>query len=95
LAAGADKAMSCTGYHQRTEFNKQIIKIADDVTKVNASGGFPRYGVLKNNYVLIKGSVAGARKRLIRFNVGTRKPSNFVEEAPSVVYISTESKQGR
>jgi large subunit ribosomal protein L3 len=83
------------GFHTRTEFNKQILKIGDDVSMVNAKGGFPRYGVVKNQFILIKGSVGGARKRLIKFNFPTRKNKLMVEDAPTITYISTESKQGR
>ncbi|MBN2458004.1 50S ribosomal protein L3 [Candidatus Woesearchaeota archaeon] len=84
-----------TGYHTRTEYNKKIISIYDEVEKINPKGGFPGYGVVKNQYILVKGSVGGARKRLVRFNIPFRKNKKITEEAPNVVYISTESKQGR
>jgi len=78
------------GYHNRTEVNKRIMKISDEVDEVNPKGGFPHYGFVKNNYVLLKGSVPGPVKRLIRMRLGTRAPEKVQE--PKLTYISTESK---
>lgn len=58
------------GYHQRTEYNKQLIKIGN---KLERAGGFKNYGVIKNDYAIIKGSVAGARKRTIILSIAQRK----------------------
>ena len=68
-----------TGYHQRTEYNKQIIKIGTKDDKINPIAGFKHYGLIKNEYILLKGSIAGPNKRLIRFNNATR-PSRRVKE---------------
>jgi len=83
------------GFHNRTEYNKWIVKIGDKVEDINPKGGFVRYGLVKNNYVLVKGSVGGSLKRLIKFKKATRPPKNAPKQAPSLSYISTESKQGR
>lgn len=81
------------GYHTRTEYNKQIISIMDDPEAVNPKGGFIRYGLVKNNYILVKGSVGGSRKRLVRLCQPIRKNPKVAEEAPKVLEISTESRQ--
>ncbi len=78
------------GYHKRTEVNKRIMKIGENVDEVNPKGGFPQYGFVKNNYVLLKGSVPGPAKRLIRMRLGTRAPEKVQE--PKLTYISIESK---
>jgi large subunit ribosomal protein L3 len=78
------------GYHKRTEVNKRIMKISENVDEVNPKGGFPHYGFVKNNYVLLKGSVPGPAKRLIRMRLGTRAPEKVQE--PKVSYVSVESK---
>ena len=78
------------GYHNRTEVNKRIMKISDDVDGINPKGGFPQYGFVKNNYVLLKGSVPGPVKRLIRMRLGIRAPEKVQE--PKLTYVSTESK---
>ncbi len=82
------------GYHLRTEYNKWLVKIGNNPTDMNTKGGFVHYGIIKNPYVLIKGSIAGTQKRLIRFTNAVR-PKKNVLEAPQISYTSTESKQGR
>jgi large subunit ribosomal protein L3 len=82
-----------TGYQTRLDYNKWILKISEKTDEVNPKGGFVRYGNVKNEYVLIKGSVPGASKRLIRLNFAQRGNKNMPKEAPSIVYTSLESKQ--
>jgi len=79
------------GYHKRTEFNKRILKIAgkDDA---NPKGGFLHYGVVKNDCVLIKGSIGGPCKRMIKLRRSIRKTVKPIK--PEIKYISKESKQG-
>jgi large subunit ribosomal protein L3 len=67
------------GYHQRTEYNKQILKIDEKFENINSKSGFKRYGIVKNTYVLVKGSVIGPNKRLIRLNAAIR-PDKLVKE---------------
>ncbi len=80
------------GYHQRTEYNKRLLKIGDKNDDINPNGGFSHYGLVKNNYILIKGSVPGPRKRLIRMRHAIR-PTIVFKNAPQISYISKESKQ--
>ena len=82
-----------TGYHQRIEFNKWILKISDKPEEINPKGGFLRYGNVKSEYMIVKGSVQGPKKRLIRFNVPKRPDKNVPKEAPSIVHTNLESKQ--
>jgi len=82
------------GYHQRTEFNKRILKVGEKGEEVNPKGGFLHYGEVKNNYVLIHGSVPGPIKRLIRLRDPVRPSGPALKEAPNLVYVSTQSKQG-
>jgi len=81
------------GYHQRIDYNKQLIKIDNDASKINPKSGFIRYGLVKNDYVLLKGSIPGPNKRAIVLTEPIRKKAdpNPIE----VSYISLESKQGR
>jgi large subunit ribosomal protein L3 len=50
---------------------------------------------VKNSYVLVKGSIAGPKKRLITMTKATRPTKNATSEAPSIEHISVDSKQGR
>ena len=52
-----------TGFHKRTEYNKKIFLISGE--NINSEQGFRRYGLVKNKYVLLKGSIPGAKKRTI------------------------------
>jgi large subunit ribosomal protein L3 len=81
------------GFQQRTEHNKRILKISDDVAKINPKGGFLRYGLIKNQYVLFKGSIGGASKRLVTFMVPKRPLPKLPKDAPAIVYTSLSSKQ--
>ncbi len=81
-----------TGYHQRTQYNNQILAIVEDPDSVNPVGGFINFGEVKNTVVLIRGSLQGAKKRLITLTMPLRahkKPS-----LPTIDFISQESKQG-
>lgn len=81
------------GYHQRTEANKRILRISSDSDEINPDGGFLNYGLVRGNYILVKGSVPGPSKRLVRFREATRSKVSGMGE-PQIVHISTQSKQG-
>lgn len=82
------------GYHLRTEYNKLILKIGNNKEEINQNGGFIKYGLVKNPYILLKGSTIGPIKRLLRFNFAIRPNKQVQQEAPSISYISLTSKQG-
>jgi large subunit ribosomal protein L3 len=82
------------GYHQRTEFNKRIMKIGAVGSDITPEGGFVRYGVVKGPYVILQGSVPGPKKRLIRLRVPARQPTNVSAEPPKIVGVSLNSQQG-
>lgn len=58
------------GYHTRTEFNKKIIAIGKE--NINPKAGFDNYGTVKNEYILLKGSVPGALKRCVALRRAVR-----------------------
>ena len=82
------------GYHQRTEYNKRVLKIGEDGSEITPNGGFLHYGVVNNSYIILHGSVPGPIKRLIRLRDATRSQRAVDVEIPELTYISTESKQG-
>jgi len=67
------------GYHSRTEINKKIYRVgagsvrgavnnatceADAIEKnITPMGGFPHYGEVNEDFMLIKGGIMGSRKR--------------------------------
>jgi large subunit ribosomal protein L3 len=78
------------GFHQRTEYNKRILIISnsdkDSDFKINPKGGFEHYGLVKNDYIIVKGSVAGVPKRLIKMRFPIRAISKKVME-PKVLEV--------
>ncbi|MGD2142696.1 MAG: 50S ribosomal protein L3 [Candidatus Bathyarchaeota archaeon] len=81
------------GFHNRTEKNKRILFMGADSERVTPKGGFKKYGVLRSDYVLLKGSVMGPPKRLITMRKGMRK-SRYPMEPPQVTYVHTEFSKG-
>ena len=82
------------GYHQRTEHNKRVLKIGEKGEEITPAGGFPHYGVVKNSYILLHGSIPGPTKRLISLRDAVRYQRGVKIEKPEISYISTTSKQG-
>lgn len=99
------------GYHHRTEMNKKIYRVgagsvrgvknnatteADAIEKnITPMGGFPHYGEVKNDFLMLKGCIVGTRKRPIVL----RKPlihqtHTAATEAIDVKFIDTSSKMG-
>ena len=83
------------GFHQRTEYNKRILKIGTDGKEITPRGGFTRYGVIRGPYMLLEGSISGPEKRPIKIRYPARPPKQIPEEPPQITQISLESSQGR
>ena len=83
------------GFHQRTEYNKRILKIGADGKEITPKGGFIRYGIIRGAYMLIEGSIPGTEKRPIRLRYPARPPKQVAEEPPQMTYVSLESPQGK
>ena len=98
------------GYHHRTELNKRIYRIGRsalecndnatteaDVTQkcITPMGGFGHYGVVKNDYVMIKGCCVGIRKRaLVLRKAMFPKVIASENSAVALKFIDTSSKFG-
>jgi large subunit ribosomal protein L3 len=80
------------GFHQRTEYNKLIMKIGNNGSEITPKGGFLRYGVINTEYVMLKGSVPGTTNRLVLIRVAARPPPEA--PAPKIEYMHVASAQG-
>jgi large subunit ribosomal protein L3 len=80
------------GFHQRTEYNKLIMKIGNNGSEITPKGGFLRYGVINTEYVMLKGSVPGTTNRLVLIRVAARPPPEA--PAPTIEYMHVASAQG-
>jgi large subunit ribosomal protein L3 len=81
------------GFQQRTEVNKRILKIGENGKEITPAGGFLHYGILNSPYVLVKGSIPGPTKRLIRIRPAIRQGEHVVRK-PTIQHVSVQSKQG-
>jgi len=96
------------GYHHRTEINKRILRIGAkgdgksasteaDLTEKNITpvGGFPHYGVVNEDWLMLKGCIAGSKKRPVTLRksiVPVAKRSHL--EPINLKFIDTSSKYG-
>lgn len=100
-----------SGYFHRTELNKKIYRIGKgerggaknnattdaDITEKNITplGGFPHYGVVKDDFIIIKGCCVGPKKRflLLRKSLLTTTSRELLEPI-NLKFIDTSSKLG-
>jgi len=57
------------GFHQRIEYDKRIMMIGnteEDKLKINPDGGYKHLGLVKGDFIILKGSVPGTYRRLIK-----------------------------
>jgi large subunit ribosomal protein L3e len=96
------------GYHHRTEINKRVLRLGkkgdpmsgsteSDLTEkgITPMGGFPHYGQVNEDFLMLKGCVAGSRKRAVTLRksvVVTTKRSHL--EPINLKFIDTSSKYG-
>lgn len=96
------------GYHHRTEINKKIYRIGaagdkkscmtdQDLTEkdITPLGGFPHYGVINEDWLMIKGAIVGTKKRAItlRKSLLVHTKRSALEEI-HLKFIDTSSKFG-
>ncbi|MBA0815221.1 hypothetical protein Gohar_020983 [Gossypium harknessii] len=97
------------GYHHRTEMNKKIYKLGKAGNESHAAmtdydrtekditpiGGFPHYGVVKEDYLMIKGGCVGPKKRVVTLRQSLlNQTSRVALEEIKLKFIDTSSKFG-
>lgn len=96
------------GYHHRTETNKKVYRIgkagdpsnastAGDVTDkaITPLGGFPHYGVVNNDFIMIKGCCVGPKKRVLTLRKSIiTQTHGAAKEIINLKFIDTSSKIG-
>ncbi|CAK9012987.1 60S ribosomal protein L3 [Durusdinium trenchii] len=98
------------GYHHRTEINKKIYRVGqalkddpvnakteNDLTEkaITPMGGFSHYGEVNEDWVMLKGTVMGPRKRLITLRKSLLpQVSRRALEKVTLKFIDTSSKFG-
>jgi len=95
------------GYHHRVETNKKIYKVGKagenngstefDLTAkpITPMGGFPRYGVVNEDFLMIKGSITGVKRRAVTLRKSLiPQTSRLALEKIALKFIDTSSKIG-
>jgi large subunit ribosomal protein L3e len=95
------------GYFHRTEINKKVYLIGkadtasaktnNDLTEknINPLGGFVHYGMVNNDFLMIKGQVVGAKKRVITLRKSLLPQTSTASMEDIVLsFIDTASKFG-
>ena len=81
------------GFHQRTEYNKRILIMSDTEkdgpVSINPSGGFKHFGLVKGEYIVVRGSVPGVAQRLVRMRLPIRAVQKKILE-PKVLEVVVE-----
>ncbi len=66
-----------TGYFSRVINNGKVLKIGSiEEDNINPDKGFKKYGMIKNDYVIVHGSVTGPSKRPLFFTMPVRGSKN-------------------
>jgi len=103
--------MGNLGYYHRTQINQKVYRVAEGAVrgvKNNATteqdpheknitpvGGFPHYGIVNEDYMLLKGAVMGPRKRQVTIRKSMHAPTYSYAALPiEVKFIDTSSKIG-
>jgi len=95
------------GFYHRTEVNKKVYKIGKkgtdngstefDLTKksITPLGGFVRFGVVNEDYIMLKGAIPGTKKRPITLRKSLR-PTTTRDATEKIIikFIDTASKFG-
>ena len=77
------------GFHQRMEYNKRILAISNsDNNNITPKGGFLHFGILRGDYIILRGSVAGAIKRLVKIRYAIRPKVKKIVE-PKILEVVT------
>ncbi|NPA38643.1 MAG: 50S ribosomal protein L3 [Candidatus Nanohaloarchaeota archaeon] len=75
------------GYHRRTELNKYILDVGEAKEDVNPKSGWMHYGIIKSNYIILKGSIMGPPKRLVMLRPSVRPPSGKYDDPQIEDYL--------
>jgi len=80
------------GFNQRTEYNKQILKLGENGAEVTPKGGYLHYGPIKTDYAMLRGTIPGPSKRLVALRHPARGQAEG--EPPKTLALNLDSKQG-
>jgi large subunit ribosomal protein L3 len=77
------------GFHQRVEYDKRIMIMGnteDDSLKINPDGGYKHFGLVKGDFIILKGSVPGTYRRLIKLRSQIRNAPSKISK-PNILEV--------
>ncbi|MDA4130955.1 MAG: 50S ribosomal protein L3, partial [Thaumarchaeota archaeon] len=80
------------GFHQRIDKNKRVLAVSNaQQNPITPSGGFPHFGEVRGDYLIVRGSVPGPIKRLVdlRMPLYPRRQKILV---PKVVEVNVSGR---
>lgn len=77
-----------TGFHTRVVYNSLILDVGEISKKdINKSGGFHKYGNIKTDYIILKGSVQGPKKRVLLMTPSVRLTKQKAKQKLEVIEL--------
>jgi len=77
------------GLHQRVEYNKRIMIMSNtdkDEIKINPQGGYKHFGNVKGDFIILKGSIPGTYRRMIKLRSQIRNiPTKVIK--PNILEV--------
>jgi len=77
------------GLHQRVEYTKRIMIMSNtdkDEIKINPQGGYKHFGNVKGDFIILKGSVPGTYRRMIKLRSQIRNiPTKVIK--PNILEV--------
>ena len=77
------------GFHQRIEYNKRIMMMGnteESEIKINPEGGYKHFGLVKGDFIVLKGSVPGTYRRMIKLRTQARNVPDKVTK-PNILEV--------
>jgi large subunit ribosomal protein L3 len=77
------------GFHQRTQYNNRIMIMSNtekNEFKINPAGGFKHFGLVQGDFIVIRGSIPGTYRRLVKLRAPVRQRVSKITQ-PNILEI--------
>ncbi len=83
------------GFQTRTEYNRRILIMGTNGKEITPSSGFKNYGVVKDDFIVLSGSVAGPAKRAVSLRSSIRIVPENRFKLEGIDFIASKSDSGK
>ncbi|MFH1249382.1 MAG: 50S ribosomal protein L3 [archaeon] len=77
--------MGQLGFFTRIQYNNWILDVVNPLSNVNYKEGFPHYGMIRSDAILVKGSVSGPVKRQVLLLAASRPHKAVIKQNFEIV----------